>query len=542
MTPKGSTASLLVLLSLGALSTFELAEAITFSFGDDYNYSAPDPSSLKWESVVQQQHSDGSRHELWVENPYLYSENQSCQPGLDFDSTRAGCGMDATMNSIATLPYTASSGQRMVLNERYSPSKRVAALCWIWYPGDPLLNHSDPPDDYSMHWVGLRDSTHTSTGFVYIIVEHACIGGTNWKYGMKAYYTGTDGVSHYEAWTDYVVEENQWLDLTVEIGNDGSDVRLTAKNTSTGLSYFKSISTNLGSATASVEIAVQYRHNEYSRTDFVDAKISDPDFGISANSPLNICPGTANGSTVTVTSVGGFSGTVSLSSSMDHTSTYVSQYFAINPLSLSSGGSAVTSLLFSAQDNSNAQGTYVVVVTGTSGSIVHNAAVTVSVSYNYCVGGGGNGSVSYGTLITKDDGSKIPVQNIFPGTQVIIYDVPSNHETVATVTLVETVVTESLLTIHTSDGLPFRADANPRMVLWVLGTDGPVRKPITLIQPGDQIYNFDIGRWVSVTKVTVSFGGQHLMYDLATDQTVLGEYIANGYPDCSARGCKEGPN
>ena len=47
-------------------------------------------------------------------------------------------------------------------------------------------------------------------------------------------------------------------------------------------------------------------------------------------------------------------------------------------------------------------GTYVVVVTGISGSISHNTAVTVNVSYSNCVGGGGGGggSVAYGTLIT----------------------------------------------------------------------------------------------------------------------------------------------
>ena len=251
-----------VLLVSVMASSLNSVNATSVVIRDDYNYAAADPSSEKWHNIQQQQHTDGTRHELWVADPYLYSENQSCQLGLDFDSTRAGCGMDATMDSVQTLPYVASSGQRMVLNERYSPSRRVAVLCWVWYPGNPLLNTHYPPDDYSMHWIGLRDSAQIGTAFVYIIVEHACIGGTDWKYGMKAYYTGTDGASHYEAWTDYVVQENQWLDLTLEIGNNGNDVRLTAKNTSTGLSYFKTITTNLGSTNAGVEIAVQYRHNE----------------------------------------------------------------------------------------------------------------------------------------------------------------------------------------------------------------------------------------------------------------------------------------
>src|SRR5438132_10245921 len=190
-----------------------------------------------------------------------------------------------------------------------------------------------------MLWVGLRDSAQIGTAFVYIIVEHACIGGTDWKYGMKAYYTGTDGASHYEAWTDYVIQENQWLDLTLEIGNNGNDVRLTAKNTSTGLSYFKTITTNLGSTNAGVEIAVQYRHNEASRTDYVDARISDPDFSMSAGPTLNACTEGQSGQRITLTSLNSFSGTVSLSSMMDWTSSYVLQYPSPTPITLLSGGS-----------------------------------------------------------------------------------------------------------------------------------------------------------------------------------------------------------
>ena len=170
-----------VLLLSVIASSLKPVSATTVPIGDDYNYTAADPSPQRWERIQQQQHTDGTRHELWVADPYLYSENQSCQPGLDFDSTRAGCGMDATMDSVGTLSYVASSGQRMVLTERYGPSRRVAVLCWVWYPGNPLLNTHYPPDDYSMHWIGLRDSAQPGAAFVYITIEHACIGGTDWN-------------------------------------------------------------------------------------------------------------------------------------------------------------------------------------------------------------------------------------------------------------------------------------------------------------------------------------------------------------------------
>jgi len=342
------------------------------------------------------------------------------------------------------------------------------------------------------------------------------------------------------------MDDNQWLDLTLEVGNNGQDTRLTVKNISTGLAYFMNIGTNLGATNGSVEIAVEYRHNELSRTDFVDARISDPDFGISANPTLNICPGTLGGSTVTLTSLGGFSGVVSLSSLADHTSNYVWHYLGSTTLTLSSDGSAATALYFSAQDNSNAQGTYRVVVTGNSGTISHNTVVIVNVSYSFCVGGGGGGSVARGSLVTLADGGKVPVQNVQLGTKVMVYNVPTGYRTVASVSEVQTVTVNNALTIYTTARLPFRADANPNMKLWVLTSNGPAEKPITLIGTGDQIYNYDVQSWVRVTDVTITYGGQHTMYDLLTTPNftsngLILEYIANGYPDCPAGGCKTLP-
>jgi len=84
------------------------------------------------------------------------------------------------------------------------------------------------------------------------------------------------------------------------------------------------------------------------------------------------------------------------------------------------------------------------------------------------------------------------------------------------------------------------------MKLWVLTSNGPAEKPITLIGTGDQIYNYDVQSWVRVTDVTITYGGQHTMYDLLTTPNftsngLILEYIANGYPDCPAGGCKTLP-
>ncbi len=56
-----------------------------------------------------------------------------------------------------------------------------------------------------------------------------------------------------------------------------------------------------------------------------------------------------------------------------------------------------------------------------------------------------------------------------------------------------------------------------------------------------QIYN--VYALVTVADVTITYGGLHTMYDLSTTPNftsngLILEYIANGYPDCPARGCK----
>ncbi len=69
----------------------------------------------------------------------------------------------------------------------------------------------------------------------------------------------------------------------------------------------------------------------------------------------------------------------------------------------------------------------------------------------------------------------------------------------------------------------------------------PILTPVTQIGVGDKIYNYDIGEWVSVTRIVLAEGGHHEMYDLysypegphvSANGPIILEYIANGYPDC----------
>ncbi|HEV2192751.1 MAG TPA: S8 family serine peptidase [Nitrosopumilaceae archaeon] len=97
-----------------------------------------------------------------------------------------------------------------------------------------------------------------------------------------------------------------------------------------------------------------------------------PNFSISASpSSLNIVSGTSGASTITVTSINGFTGTVSLAASS-------SLGTLLNPTSIASG--AGTSQLSITVPATTAAGTYTVTVTGTSGSLTHSTTITVTVS------------------------------------------------------------------------------------------------------------------------------------------------------------------
>jgi hypothetical protein len=97
------------------------------------------------------------------------------------------------------------------------------------------------------------------------------------------------------------------------------------------------------------------------------------DFTITASpSSLNIVQGSAASSTITVLSVGGFSGTVSLTYSASSGLTV-----KLAPSSVVISGSATLTVN---STTTTPTGTYLVNVTGTSGSLVHTVTVTVTVT------------------------------------------------------------------------------------------------------------------------------------------------------------------
>lgn len=109
-------------------------------------------------------------------------------------------------------------------------------------------------------------------------------------------------------------------------------------------------------------------------TDF--APVTTPDFSVSASpTALTIQAGASGNSTITATSLNGFTGTVTLSSTAP-----AGWGVTSNPssLTLSSGGSAYSTLTITVPPTATA-GTYTVTVTGASGSLNHTATITVTV-------------------------------------------------------------------------------------------------------------------------------------------------------------------
>ncbi len=115
----------------------------------------------------------------------------------------------------------------------------------------------------------------------------------------------------------------------------------------------------------------------------VTATVVVPDFKITlSSSSLTVAPGSSDTLTVTLTSLNGFSGTVSLTSTLSSPGPQVT--FSPTSVLLSSSGSMSSTLSLSAASagaysTSVSQGNYSVNVTGTSGSLVHSAILSLTV-------------------------------------------------------------------------------------------------------------------------------------------------------------------
>jgi hypothetical protein len=124
------------------------------------------------------------------------------------------------------------------------------------------------------------------------------------------------------------------------------------------------------------------------------------------------------------------------------------------------------------------------------------------------------------------DGSKVPVQNLQVGAKMLGYDTTTGTYTVSIVKSISVVDTSNMLIIQTSDGTPFRVDANPRQTLWAKTASDTIGwVPVTQIKVGDDL--FTQHGWVPVTSIEFAPAGTHVMYDIIASTP----YFADGYLD-----------
>jgi hypothetical protein len=254
------------------------------------------------------------------------------------------------------------------------------------------------------------------------------------------------------------------------------------------------------------------------------------DFSVSLSCGSPGCSyGLTQGSTVqdtlTVTSLGSFSGTVNLSYSSGGQTVSLST----SSVTLSSGGQATVTVTITGGSSS---GTVTITGTCASGLCVsppqsHSASVSVSIS----CGCGGGGSVAAGTLITLANGTQVPVQNLSVGMKLLSYNMTTRQYVTITITRFVSVQTDNQMIIHTTTGRPLIVDQNPAQKLEVMFPNGTwTELSVTELKIGDYLFDASSQTWVQVTGIQYVNGGVHTMYDIYTNAPTL-NYIANNYLD-----------
>ncbi|TMI22352.1 hypothetical protein E6H31_02635 [Candidatus Bathyarchaeota archaeon] len=151
------------------------------------------------------------------------------------------------------------------------------------------------------------------------------------------------------------------------------------------------ISVPANTSPGSYSLAVTASNSTTSRSTSVNISVTAPDFTIiSSPSSLNIPQGSSGTTTITLTSLDGFSGTVSLTSTLSSSGPQVT--FSPASVAVPSGGSISSTLsVFAASSGAYSTpvspGSYTVTVTGTSGSSVHSTTLSLTVGSSSSVGG-----------------------------------------------------------------------------------------------------------------------------------------------------------
>ena len=264
------------------------------------------------------------------------------------------------------------------------------------------------------------------------------------------------------------------------------------------------------------------------------------DFGLSASpTSLSIPYDRSGTSSITVSSLNGLTGTVTLSAAQSPLNYNIIACFHgssctgvtdSTTVSVPPGGSATADLTITAPCGSAPPGSYAVAVTGASSSpsVSHSISIPITVTPdNYCSGGG---SVAAGTLIALADGSQVPVQNLSVGMQLLSYDMTTHQYVLTTINRFTTVQVNNLMIVHTSGGPALRVDQNPAQQVYVKLSDGTITLvPVTVLKIGYDLFQALTQTWVPITGISYVNNGHYIMYDIYT--TAPRNYIANGYLD-----------
>jgi hypothetical protein len=239
-----------------------------------------------------------------------------------------------------------------------------------------------------------------------------------------------------------------------------------------------------------------------------------PDYSLSACGSLTVPEGGSNTCYLTVSSVGGWSGTVSLSDAITSgsggtvqqpspSSVYISAWGAAGPTVGVFGGSSTA--------------TFTVTVTGNSNGDIHTASFTVKV-YNP----GGGGCVLSGTAITLPGGGGESVNDLKVGDTVLGYNITTGRWAKETVTSIA--ITHVSVVLAINNGL-LKVTLTDQPLYVRNGTwTGWVHDPQNLTV-GEQIFLPSTGMWVKVTSLQV-LKGNFDVYDLRV--TAPNDFVANG--------------
>jgi len=384
----------------------------------------------------------------------------------------------------------------------------------------------------------------TPSGGAYIVTVTGSGNGLTHNTPISVSYLGDFAISPNSPVTDYcpviagtpcnlggitVTSVNGFTGTVALTPNPSPGLSLTLSSSSLTLSSSTSSATSSLSASATsggtYTFTVTGTSGSLSHpTATVTVQFYDFSVSLSCGSPgcsYGITQGYTLTDTLTVTSLGSFSGTVNLSVSPGGQTVSLSA----STVSLSPGGQPTVTVTITGGSSS---GTVTITATCASGSCVsppqsHSASVPVSIS---CGCGGGGGSIAYGSLITMASGSQVPVQNLQVGDKMLGYNTATGTYTVSVVNSIKIVDTTNMLIIHTSDGTPFRVDANPHQTLWAKTAAGTIGwTPVTQIKVGDDLWTQN--GWVPVTSIEFAPAGNHVMYDIFAS----GPYFADGYLD-----------